>query len=165
MHISLVLALALLASELLPAWLTRVDRRDSDLGISTTFAMALVITGPIGFAVGLRVVLSLVTGLRDGLPARRMFAEAARWASAMALGRILYATATHQTILGTNAHMAARDLPWALAAAGVVFIVHYGLQVTHALDDVRRRHRQELMFGLSTSGLLLMFAPVVVATL
>src|SRR3954469_2929876 len=100
MRISLILALALLASELVPAWLTREDRRDNDLGISTTFAMALVITGPIGFAVGLRVVLSLVTGLRDGLPARRMFAEAARWASAMALGRILYATATHQTILG-----------------------------------------------------------------
>src|SRR3954452_9068907 len=94
MHISLVLALALLASELLPAWLTRVDRRDSDLGISSTFAMALVITGPIGFAVGVRVALSLVTGLRNGWSPRRMVTEAARWVFAMALGRLLYAAAT-----------------------------------------------------------------------
>src|SRR3954452_21607136 len=49
MRISLILAFALLASELLPASLTRADRRHNDLGISSTFAMALVITGPIGF--------------------------------------------------------------------------------------------------------------------
>src|SRR3954468_7343127 len=164
MHISLVLALALLASELLPAWLTRVDRRDSDLGISSTFAMALVITGPIGFAVGVRVALSLVTGLRNGWSPRRMVTEAARWAFAMALGRLLYAAATHQSVLGASPHMAARHLPWALAAGGLLFVVHRGLPLGRTLDDVRRHRRQQLAFELSTSGLLLAFAPVVVAT-
>jgi diguanylate cyclase (GGDEF)-like protein len=164
MRISLILALALLASEFLPAWITRDDRQEDDLGISSTFAMALVITGPIAFAVGLRVALSLATGLRAGRSARRMAIEAGRWASAMALGRLLYAAGTHQSILGTDAHMAARYLPWALGAAGVVFVVHHGLQVGHTLDNVRRRRRQQLTFDLSTSGLLLAFAPVVVAT-
>jgi len=164
MRISLILALALLASELLPAWVTREERRGDDVGISSTFAMALVITGPLSLAVGLRVVVSLVTGLRSGWSGPRMFAESARWAGAMTLGRLVYAAATHRSILGTSSHMGARDLPWALGAAAIVFVVRHGrhLHVTHG--DVRRRRREQLAFDLSTSGLLLAFAPVVVAT-
>ena len=164
MRISLILALALLASELLPSWVTREERRGDDVGISSTFAMALVITGPLSLAVGLRVVVSLVTGLRSGWSGPRMFAEPARWAGAMALGRLVYAAATQRSILGTSSHMGARDLPWALVAAAIVFVVRHGrhLHVTHG--DVRRRRREQLAFDLSTSGLLLAFAPVVVAT-
>ena len=164
MRISLILALALLASELLPARMIREERRGDDAGISSTFAMALVITGPLSLAVGLRVVVSLITGLRAGWSGSRMLSECARWVGAMTLGRLVYAAATHQSTFGMSSHMVARDLPWALVAAGIVFLVRHGqlLRVTH--DDVRRRRRQQLAFDLSTSGLLLAFAPVVVAT-
>jgi diguanylate cyclase (GGDEF)-like protein len=164
MRISLILALTLLASELLPARVTGEDRRDSGLGISSTFAMALVITGPIGFAIGLRTVLSLITGLREGWGGRRMAIASARWGLAMFAARAFYAVLTHRAVLGTDAGMVARDLPLALGAAAVLFAVHHGLCVRRALDDVRRRPGQQLVFELSTAGLLLAFAPVVVAT-
>src|SRR3954447_13226499 len=164
MRISLILALALLASELLPAWVTREARRANALGISSTFAMALVITGPVSLAIALRIAVSLVTGVRTGWSPRRMLAECARWAAAMDLGRLLYAAGAHDSVLGAGGHMAARDLPWALAAAAVVFVVHHGPQTARALHGVRRQSRHQLVADLSTSGLLLAFAPVVVAT-
>ena len=164
MRISLILALTLLASELLPSVVTRTDRRDSDLGISSTFAMALVITGPIGLAVGLRSALALVSGLRGGLPARRIALEVVRWSSAMLAARAFYGVTTHRAFLGTDPNMAASDIPWALGAAAVLFAVHHGVGIRRSLDDVRRQLGHQLVFELSTSGLLLAFAPVVVTT-
>ena len=164
MRISLILALTLLASELLPARVTNEERRDSDLGISSTFAMALVITGPIGLAVGLRTALSLMTGLRSGWGLRRIALEASRWAVAMFTARVFYAVLTQRAILGADAKMVARDLPWALGAAAVLFTVHHAMGAHTGSEDRSHRRRQQLVFELSTTGLLLAFAPVVVAT-
>jgi diguanylate cyclase (GGDEF)-like protein len=164
MRIPLILALTLLASELLPVRVTHEDRRDSDLGISSTFAMALVITGPIGFAVGLRTALSLMTGLRSGWTLRRMAVEGVRWAVAMLTARVFYAGLTQRAILGADAHMLARDIPWALGAAAVLFTVHHALGAHSGPEAGGHRRKQRLVFELSTTGLLLAFAPVVVAT-
>jgi diguanylate cyclase (GGDEF)-like protein len=165
MRTSLILALTLLAIELLPARVTQEDRRDSDLGISSTFAMALVITGPIGFAIGLRAALSLLGGLRSGWNLRRMVVEAARWSLAMLAARVFYAAFTERAILGTDTSMVARDIPWALGAAALLFAIHHILGVRASTDEGGRRRRQQLLFELSTVGLLLAFAPVVVATI
>ena len=163
MRISLILSLALIASELVASRATGRDR-DNDLGISSTFAMALVITGPLAVVVGLRAALCLVSGLRQSWTCRRMASEVAGWSLALGAARLLYAAATHRSILGVDTHLAARDLPWALGSAALLFAVHHGLFVRPALDEVRRRRGQQLAFELSTSGLLLAFAPVVVAT-
>ncbi|HET7310376.1 MAG TPA: EAL domain-containing protein [Mycobacteriales bacterium] len=164
MRISLILALTLLATELLPARVIRAGRADGDLGISSTFAMALVITGPIGMAVGLRAIVSLMMGWRAGSTSRRMAVEAGRWSLAMLTARVFYALLTRHSILGTDPQMLARDIPGALVAAAVLFAVHHALNMRRSFDDVRRRRGQQLVFELSTSGLLLAFAPVVVAT-
>jgi diguanylate cyclase (GGDEF)-like protein len=164
MRVSLILALTLLASELLPHRVTREDRRGSELGISSTFAMALLITGPLAIIVGLRAALALVTGLRERWPVPQMMSEVARWTVSLGAARLLFAIPTHRSILGVDSHMPARDLPWALAAAAVLFAGHHGMGLRYALDDVRRRRGQQFAFEMSTSGLLLAFAPVVVAT-
>ncbi|HET6817695.1 MAG TPA: EAL domain-containing protein [Mycobacteriales bacterium] len=165
MRISLILALTLLASELLPARVTRADREDCDLAISSTFAMALVLTGPIGFAVSLRAVMSLVTGVRNRWGARRTALEVARWAAAMVAARAFYAVLTQRPVLGTDAAFTARDIPCALGAAAIFFALHHGFGLRRPAEDGRRRRVQKLVFELSTSGLLLAFAPVVVATI
>jgi diguanylate cyclase (GGDEF)-like protein len=163
MRIWLILALALLATALLPQRATG-DRDNSDLGISSTFAMALVLTGPLTVVMMLRAALSLVDGVRQARGARRTIEDIVRWTAGLALARALYAGATSRSLLGTGTQLLPRDIPWALAAAVLLFAVHHGLRLA-TTPDVRRQWRQQLVLDLSTSGLLLAFAPVVVATI
>jgi diguanylate cyclase (GGDEF)-like protein len=161
MPMSLLLAVALFAVELWPLRNRRADSGVDDLNLSSTFAMALVIVGPIEIAVSVQVAASLLADLRRGRRTRALAANAARWAAGLAAARIVYARLAGEQVLGSSATMRAAAIPAALIAAVVLFVAHHALR-KRSTDECRGIGRG-VRAHLTSSGLLLAFAPVVVA--
>jgi diguanylate cyclase (GGDEF)-like protein len=164
-----VLALALLLGELRPVKVARGEEGDDEITISSTFAMALVITGPLAVAVGAQIGAALFDDVRRRKPAQRVLFNAAQYTLTLAAARLVYALITHQSILGATPVMSTRGIVGALAGGLAFFVVNHGIVGTAvALDmgvHVGQRLRNDVRFQMSTSGVLLTFAPVVVGTM
>jgi len=165
----IILGVALVLGELRPVKVARGEEGDDEITISSTFAMALVITGPLIFAIGAQIGAALLDDVRRRKPLRRVLFNASQYTLTLAAARIVYATITGQSILGTTPTMTTRGIIAAVAGGVAFFVVNHGIVGTAvALDmgvDVTKRLRQDVRFQLSTSGVLLTFAPVVVGTI
>jgi diguanylate cyclase (GGDEF)-like protein len=162
MRMSLLLAAALFAVELWPQrFRPTITRDQDDLNLSSTFAMALVIVGPLEIAMSVQVAASMLSDLRRGRPVAALIGNAGRWAAGLAAARLVYAGLARQNLLGASASMHASAIPAALLAALVLFTAHHLLRPISR--DERRGVSRGLRARLTSSGLLLAFAPVVVA--
>jgi diguanylate cyclase (GGDEF)-like protein len=164
-----ILGVALVLGELRPVKVARGEEGDDEITISSTFAMALVITGPLIFAVGAQIGAALLDDIRRRKPLRRALFNASQYTLTLAAARIFYATITGQSILGTTPHLTSLGIFAALVGSVAFFVVNHGVVgVAVALDmgvDVWTRLRQDVRFQLSTSGVLLTFAPVVIGAI
>ena len=164
-----ILALALVLGELRPVKVARGEEGDDEITISSTFALALVLTGPLTLAVGAQIGAVLLDDARRRKPLKRVVFNAAQYSLTLVAARLVYALMTQRSILGDGPVMTPRDIPAALTAALAFFIVNHGVVGTAvALDmgvNVAQRLREDVRFQMSTSGVLLTFAPVVVATM
>src|SRR4051812_14549576 len=96
----LVLGLALVLGELRPVKVARGEEGDDEITISSTFAMALVMTAPLAVAVGAQICAVLVDDLRRRKPARRVAFNVAQYSLTLIGARLAYAGLTHRAILG-----------------------------------------------------------------
>jgi diguanylate cyclase (GGDEF)-like protein len=165
----IVLALALILGELRPVKVARGEEGDDEITISSTFALALLITGPLAVAVAAQLGATMLDDLRRHKPAKRVAFNASQYTLTLAAARLTYALLTHQSILGRTPTMTTGGIAAALAAGLAFFVVNHGVVGTAvALDmgvDVGKRLREDVRFQLSTSGVLLTFAPVLVGTM
>ena len=164
-----VLSLALFLGELRPVKVARGEEGDDEITISSTFAMALVITGPLAVAVGAQLGAALFDDLRRRKPIKRVLFNASQYALTLAAARCVYSAITDQSVFGATPHMTTRGIAAALAGAVAFFVFNHGIVGTAVALDmgarVGQRLRDDVRFQLSTSGVLLTFAPVVVGTM
>src|SRR5580765_1134792 len=103
-----VLSLALFLGELRPVKVARGEEGDDEITISSTFAMALVITGPLALAVGAQLGAALFDDLRRRKPLKRVVFNASQYALTLAAARVVYALITNQSVLGATPHLTSR---------------------------------------------------------
>ena len=163
----IVLAATLTVAELLPIQISRAGRTD-EVTISTTFALALAVSAPLGVVVLAQALPLVLDDLRRGKDALRPVFNVAQYTLTFAASR-----AAMQIVAGdvpaTPASFSQHHLVAIFVAGLVFFVVNHGLVgtavalatrapiVRHLLDDIR--------FETVTSGLLLCLAPLVLAGL
>ncbi len=160
-----VLAAALLLGELRPIKISHGDDSVDEVTISSCFSLALVILGPLVLAVGAQVLAVLVDDIRRRKEPRKVAFNAAQYVLTLAAARCVYAAIGGHTIIADTSAFDPGDLLPALAAAVTFFIVNDAITTTVvALSlevPVMQRIRADLNHHLSTSGVLLALAPVV----
>ncbi|MGZ6826244.1 MAG: putative bifunctional diguanylate cyclase/phosphodiesterase, partial [Mycobacteriales bacterium] len=159
------LTAALFVGELLPIQIVRNGRHSDEITISTTFALALILVAPLGVAVVAQAVPLVIDDVRRRKDWTRPLFNVAQYTLTFAATRLAYALVAGQGFLQPERFR--QDDLLAAAAAGLVFFtVNHGLVGTavalwsrepvlgHLLDDIR--------FQLSTAGLLVCLAPLVI---
>jgi diguanylate cyclase (GGDEF)-like protein len=162
-HVLLALAALVFLGELRPITVTRADTRD-EITVSTTFALALTLVGPLAFALTVQAAAVAAGALRSRKPPGKVLFDVAQHAVTLCAARGAFVLATGNPWLdGTRLSLPA-ELPAALLAGAVFLVIRHALAGTasalavgapvapHLLTDVR--------FRLATSGVLLAFAPV-----
>src|SRR3954454_2490544 len=86
-----VLSLALFLGELRPVKVARGEEGDDEITISSTFAMALVMTAPLAVALGAQICAVLIDDLRRRKPMRRVAFNVAQYALTVIAARAAYA--------------------------------------------------------------------------
>jgi diguanylate cyclase (GGDEF)-like protein len=163
-HVILVLALLLFLGELRPITITRGDTRD-EVTISTTFALALVLVGPLALALAVQSAAVLCEDLRARRSLPKVLFNVAQYALTLAAARGAFVLLTGDPFLRGSALSLPDELPAALAAGAVFLVVNNVLAGTASALAVNAPVLPHLVtdarFQLATSGVLLSFAPVV----
>ena len=161
-----LLAAMVLAGELRPIVITRGDVRD-EITVSTTFALALTLVGPLWLAVLVLVASVAVQDARARKGPLKLCFNVAQYALTLTGARFVFATITHTPYAYGLPLALPAELPAALAAGMAFFLVNNllaGVAAGLALDVPVLEHlRTDLRFQLATSGVLVSFAPVVAA--
>jgi len=159
-----VFATLLVAGELRPIVVAREDGETDTVTVSTTFAMALVLTGPLFLAM---LAQGLTVGYDD------LFRRRARLAGAFNVGqymitlvaaRATFALASGHSFLGMAHGIGPRDLPAALLAGLVFFLVNNGTVALVVAAESRQTPWSILRTDVQAQGLatciLIGLAPV-----
>ena len=159
-----VLAGALVVGELRAIPVPRGDDTVTPITISTIFVVALVILGPLSFALCAMAVAVLVDDLVTRLRPLQMIFNIGQYAISLLLARWVYSLTSSTPVLGDLTPFDGHHLLAALAAGtafvlvndvlvGVVIALASGVRVRKVLtEDVR--------FTLQTSGVLVGLAPI-----
>ena len=163
----LVLALAIFVGELRPIIIARGDIHD-EITVSTTFAVALTILGPLWIAVGALAFSVAVQDTRARKSILKLCFNAGQYVLTLAAVRLTFCSLTGTSVLRPPAQehlLLPAQLAAALAGAVVFFVVNALLiaTVTSLATQVTvlSNLRSDLQFQLATSGVLASFAPVV----
>ena len=162
----LVFALLVVIGELRPIAIARGEDT-ATITVSTTFALALAFVGPLWLAVSIQAAAVAWEDSRARAPLHKLAFNMGQYVVTLCAARGVYCAVTDAPFLYGRPLDAPQDLPAALLAAVVFFLVNQSL--TGAVEILGRRRplrdglRAELGFQLSTSAVLLSFAPVVAA--
>jgi diguanylate cyclase (GGDEF)-like protein len=170
LHIALLpviaLSLVLVLGELRPIRISHGDGSVDEVTISSSFSLALVMTGPLLIAVLAQTVATLIDDLRQHKDVRRILFNIAQYVVTLTTSREVYTALTHRGLLEDATHLRAIDIPGGIVAAGVFFIANHvittGAVALSLGEDPIRRLPVDLRYHLSTSGVLLALAPVLV---
>ncbi|HEX4698185.1 MAG TPA: bifunctional diguanylate cyclase/phosphodiesterase [Actinomycetes bacterium] len=159
-----VLALMLFVGELRPIPVPRGDDTTDQLTVSSTFATALVLVGPLGLALLVQAIAVAVSDRLSGMPRRVMVFNIGQYLLTLSATRATFCLITGHNIFALNTPLSAHDIPAALVASAVYFAVNNGLVATVvALDSgtpVLGVLGEDVRFQLATSSILLGLAPV-----
>jgi diguanylate cyclase (GGDEF)-like protein len=162
---ALVLAALLLIAESQPIVMMREDVDLDEVTIASTFILALALLGPAWLLLATQVVAVTGNDLRRRKNVQRVLFNNAQLVLSGAATRAVFCLLTDRTFAADGRPLTVRDVLPSLVAGAVFFVVNNGLTgivvalalrrpvLTHLRDDIR--------FQLSTSGVLLAFAPVV----
>ncbi len=159
-----LLALMLFVGELRAIPVPRGDDTTDQLTVSSTFATALVLIGPLGLALVVQAVAVALSDRISGVPRRVMLFNIGQYLLTLSATRITFCLATGHDLFSLSTGFHAGDIPAALLAATVYFCVNNGLvAAVVALDagiPVMRVLSEDVRFQLATSSILLGLAPV-----
>ncbi len=160
-----LLVAVLVVGELLPIHIARPGRRTDEITISTAFALALLFVAPLGVAVLAQSVPLVIDDLRRRKHWRAVLFNIAQYTLTFAAARGAYCLLTGQEFLRPEG-LAHDDLLAAFVAGAVFFAVnHVTVDTAVALVSQQRvlpHLVEDLRFQLSTGGLLVCLAPLVV---
>jgi len=162
----LVLAAVLIIGELRPIRISHGDGSVDEVTISSSFSLALVLTGPLVVALGAQSIATLLDDMRQRKDLRRVVFNQAQYVITLTASRLAYAALTGRGFFEDTRDLRPRDIAAALAAAVVFFVVNHVITtIVIALslgENPLQRMPMDLRYHLSTSGVLLALAPVLV---
>lgn len=170
LHVALApvvaLAVVLVLGELRPIRISHGDGSVDEVTISSSFSLALIIAGPLLVAVVAQIIATFVDDARRGKDVKRILFNISQYTITLVASRAGYALLAHRGFLEDPTRLHAADIPAGIAAA-VVFFVSNHVITTGAValslgEDPIRRLPMDLRYHLSTSGVLLALAPVLV---
>jgi diguanylate cyclase (GGDEF)-like protein len=164
--IFLALASVLVIGELRPIRISHGDGSVDQVTISSSFSLALVLQGPLIAATGAQALATLLDDVRQRKGPLRIAFNQAQYVLTLAAARVVYSALSGRGVLEDGRQLRASDIGPALAAAVVFFVVNHVVTtvvVAFSLgENPLRRMPVDLRYHLSTSGVLLALAPVVV---
>ncbi len=117
-------AVMLFAGELRPLFIARFDGETDQVSVSATFAVALVLTGPLVLALAVQLAASATDDLiRRRRPATLVF-NAAQYVLTLAATRLVFTAVSGHAYLAPISHLKPADIPAALLAGLVYFAVN-----------------------------------------
>ncbi len=162
----LVFALLILAGEAKPIRLSRGGQDYDEVTISATFCLASAMVGPVWVLLLAQLLASAIDDVRRRKDLQRVAFNMAQLALTVLATRLAFVLVAGRDLLSDDRPMTLRDIGAGLVAGAVFFVVNNGLTgtvVAIALDRPLLAHlREDVRIQLSTSGVLLSFAPVVV---
>ena len=165
--VCIVLSLLVLAAELRPITIVRGDMRD-EITVSTSFALALVVVGPLWLSMSAQVAAVALQDARARKDGMKLVFNVAQHALTILAARATYAALTGQPLLHGGPLELPQHLPAALLAGVAYFCVNNvlaGVVVALAQGEPFLAHlRSDLRFQFATTGVLLSFSPVVSAS-
>ncbi len=159
-----VLAVFLVVGELRAIPVPRGDDTTDALTVSSTFATALVLIGPLSLAL---VAQALAVAMDDAVqkrPRRILLFNIGQYLLTLTAARVAFCAVADEPVLALTTELTARHVLAALLAGAVYFVVNNGLVATAvalstglALTEVLA---DDVRFQLATSSILLGLAPV-----
>ncbi len=160
------LSAVLIVGELRPIRISHGDGSVDEVTISSSFSLALVLMGPLVAAVGAQAIATLFDDIRQGKEFRRVAFNQAQYVVTLAVSRLVYANLTGRGIVHDAQALRASDIGAALIAAVTFFVTNHVLTATAIAlslgENPWHRLPVDLGYHLSTSGVLLALAPVLV---
>jgi diguanylate cyclase (GGDEF)-like protein len=159
-----VLAIGLILGELRPIPVSRAGETTDQITISTPFAVALVLLGPLSFALAVHVAAVLFDDIRAGRGARKILFNASQYVLTLLATRAMWCAFTGRPILGGYEPFPP-SMVWAGIVAGLMFfavnLVLISVVVALASDQpVLAILREDLGFQATTSTVLVSLGPV-----
>jgi diguanylate cyclase (GGDEF)-like protein len=162
----LALSVILVIVELRPIRISHGDGSVDEVTISSSFSLALMMAAPLLIAVGAQGFAALIDDVRQRKNMRRIIFNISQYTLTLTTSRVVYAALTHRGVLQDPLSLRPADLGPGLVAAAVFFVCNHVITtVVVALslhEDPLRRLLLNLRYHVSTSGVLLVLAPVVV---
>jgi diguanylate cyclase (GGDEF)-like protein len=160
----IVAAALLIAGEMKPIPVSRGADAGDELSISSTMAMALLLLAAPGVACATQAVALIVDELRGRRAWSRLFFNISQYTISLLAARLMFVVLTHNAMFGQPGAFRPSQLPAALAASLVFFLLNNGLTgiaVAVAIrEPVPRLVLEDLRSHLPTAGVLLALAPV-----
>jgi diguanylate cyclase (GGDEF)-like protein len=158
------LALGLALGEVWPIPVSRGDDSVSPVTISTTFAVALVVLGPLSWLLLVHTVAVALDDARSGRRPIQVLFNAGQYAISLVLARGAFSLLSGDPFLGPYQHFQVVDLVPALLAGAVFVLVNDSLVgVVVALASGQRVSamlHEDVRFKLETSGVLVALGPL-----
>jgi diguanylate cyclase (GGDEF)-like protein len=159
-----LLAAMLFVGELRAIPVPRGDDTTDQITVSSTFATALVLIGPLSLALAVQALAVFLDDAIHHRARRIMLFNVGQYLLTLSAARLAFALVDHRPIFALTTHLRPEDIPAGLVAGAVYFMVNNGLvalvvslntglsMMEVLSDDVR--------FQLATSSILLGLAPV-----
>ena len=158
------LAVGLALGEVWPIPVSRGDDTISPVTISTTFAVALVLLGPLSWLLLVHTVAVALDDARSGRRPIQVLFNAGQYAISLLLARGAFSLLSGDPYFGGYQHFQVADLLPALVAGAVFALVNDSLvAVVVALASGQRvgaMLREDVKFKLETSGVLVALGPL-----
>ncbi|MFL6099973.1 MAG: putative bifunctional diguanylate cyclase/phosphodiesterase [Actinomycetales bacterium] len=152
------LVIGLILGELAPIPVARGDDEASNVTMSTTFAVALVATGPFDLLLGAHTAAVLMDDLRTKRSPIKMIFNFGQYALSLAAARLVFAALIGQPFLAPYTPFQAGALVPTLLAGLIFLVVNNGLvAIVVALasgQPVMEMLRDDLAFKMETSAVL-----------
>jgi len=162
----LVLAALVILGEAKPIRLSRGGQEYDEVTISATFTLAAAMLGPLWCVLAAQLAASAIDDLRRRKELKRTAFNVAQLTLTSIGTRAVFALASGRGFRSDSAPMSLRDIFAGLLAGAAFFVINNGLTgmaVAFALNRPLVAHlRADVRTQLSTSGVLLSFAPVLV---
>ncbi len=161
-----VLVVGVVLGELYPIEVARRGRHSDEITVSTTLALALALVAPIGWALIAQSIPLVVDDLRRGKHWSRPVFNVAQYALTFVAAKLVFGLLSHAPGRETFS-ITPGDIPAVFAAGAAYFLVNQ-LLVGSAValstgTRLRDQLREDWLFQLGTSGLLVCLAPVILA--
>jgi diguanylate cyclase (GGDEF)-like protein len=162
-----LLTAGVILAETLPV---KIPRRghEEEITLSTSFTMALLLVGGLGPAIIAQGVASVIQDVMSGKPAWRIRFNLGQYILSLCASYAVLSLLSVTSQVGSSHPFTGGQLPAVLLSSAAFFVVNTGLVGTAVAlyqgVSLRRYFRQDLSFVVTTAGVLLLLAPIVIAT-